>query len=232
MLPAGFKPVQETPQYVKLLLYGPPGAGKTRFCADAPKPWWVDFENSTETLRHWPEYKDTPVKKPDSVVDLFKMVKTMVNDPECETIVIDSVTTALDSFMMDKAEAVAAKNSSRDEFVFYEADYKYSTRVFSKLFDVLVDIPINIVVIFHEAYVRDGDGKVTSIYPDVTPRLRQSVSRLVNVVGYLEAETSSAKGTTNRKLYVNGTNKISAKNRLNISETFLTNPDWKTLHGN
>jgi len=230
MLPVGFKPVSEIPSYVKLLLYGQPGAGKTKFCADAPKPCWIDFENSTETLRHWPEYSGIPVKVPDSVLDLFKMVKNLVIDPACETIIIDSVTSALDSYMMDKAEDIAKKNSGRDEFVFYEADYKYSTRVFAKLFDMLVSVPKNVVVIFHEATALDENKKVTSIYPDVTPKLRQNVQRLVNVVGYLDKETSAARGTTTRKLYVNGTSKISAKNRLNIQETFLTNPDWKALH--
>lgn len=230
MLPVGFKPVSEIPSYTKMLLYGPPGAGKTKFCADAPKPWWIDFENSTETLKHWPEYQDIPVKTPEDATDIFKMVKAMIVDPECETIVIDSVTTALDSFMMKKAEEIATKNRGRDEFVFYEQDYKYSTRVFSKIFDFLVHIPINVIVIFHENKIFNDDGFVTAIFPDVTPRLRSSVSRLVNVVAYMETENKGDKGAT-RKLHVNRSNKIEAKNRLNIQQQFLVNPDWKALHG-
>ena len=231
MLPVGFKPVSEIPSYTKMLLYGPPGSGKTRFCADAPKPWWIDFENSTETLKHWPEYASIPVKTPENATDIFKMVKAMITDPECETIVIDTVTTALDSFMMAKAEETAKKNSGRDEFVFYEADYKYSTRLFSKIFDFLIHVPINVVIIFHENKILNDAGQVTNIFPDVTPRLRSSVSRLVNVVAYMEMETKGDKGAT-RKLYVNRTNRIEAKNRLNIQEPYLTNPDWKALHGN
>lgn len=229
MLPVGFKTVEEHPEFVKMLLYGQPGSGKTKFCADAPKPWWIDFENSTETLRHWPEYRDIPVKKPTGGLDLFKAIKAAVSDPSCETIIIDSVTTALDSFMMDQAEEIAKKNSNRDEFVFYEADYKYSTRVFARVFDVLAKVPINVVVIFHATETRDSEGRVTGIFPDVTPRLRQSVQRLVNVVAYLDLETS-VKGNT-RNLYVNRTKIIEAKNRLNIQEISLKNPEWKELYG-
>lgn len=232
MLPVGFKPAIEIPSYVKLLLYGPPGSGKTRFCADAPNPWWFDFENSAETLRNWPEYKHIPVKVPDTAIDLFKGVKTAVQTPECETIVIDTVTTALDSYMMDKAEEISKKNNNRDEFVFYEADYKYSTRVFTRIFDILASLPINVVVIFHEKEIRDKEtGRVTDIFPDVTPALRKSVTRLVNMVGYLESVTSAAKNETTRKLYVNRTHKIEAKNRLNIQDVFITNPEWKNISG-
>lgn len=230
MLPVGFKPVSEIPSYTKMLLYGPPGCGKTKFCADAPNPWWIDFENSTETLRNWPEYRHIPVKQPEDAKDIFKMVKAMILEPECETIVVDTVTSALDSFMMNRAEDIVKRNRSRDEFEFYEQDYKYSTRVFSKIFDFLVHIPINVVVIFHENKVYNKDGFVTAIFPDVTPRLRSSVSRLVNVVAYMETTNKGDKGAE-RKLHVNANNKIEAKNRLNIQEPFLLNPDWKTLHG-
>lgn len=48
------KPADELPRWMKLLLYGPPGAGKTELAAGAPKPFFLDFERSTETLRDHP----------------------------------------------------------------------------------------------------------------------------------------------------------------------------------
>jgi phage nucleotide-binding protein len=224
-----FKPVKETPVYVKALIYGQAGAGKTRFCADCPTPYWFDFESSTETLRHWPEYNETPVKKPTNIEDLRKDIEKIIKDDEAETIVIDSITTALDFYLRQRMQSFASK---RDKYQPYEADYKYCTNVFSDLFNFLQDAPINVVLVGHERIARDPEtGNITGIYPDVTPRLQQNLVRLVNVVAYMEAEPSSQKGTT-RKLYLNRTRIIEAKNRLNIQDSFVINPHWKDIFGN
>ena len=72
----GATPVKDRTVFVKALLYGQAGAGKTRFCADAPNPILFDFESSTETLRHWPEYEHIPVKRPKDVDELRKDIET------------------------------------------------------------------------------------------------------------------------------------------------------------
>ena len=217
--------INERPAWVKALIYGQAGAGKTRFCADAPNPFWFDFESSTETLRHWEDYKHIPVKKPEDVEELRKDVQRAIIDPSIDTIIIDSITTSLDYYLRKHME----KQKGRDKYVLYEADYKYATQVFTDLFGFLQDAPIHVVIIGHERIVRDTEsGRITSVYPDVTPRLQQSITRLVNLVGYMQAEPSSQKGTT-RRLYVNRTPIIEAKNRLNIQQTYLEQPTWKEL---
>jgi len=222
------QPVKEREVYIKALIYGQAGAGKTRFCADAPKPQWFDFESSTETLRHWPEFETTPVKTPKDVEELRRDIIHSIKDPDIETVVIDSITTSLDYYLRRRMDSVAAK---RDKYTLYEADYKYATQVFTDLFGFLQEAPINVVIIGHERIFRDNDtGTVTGIVPDVTPRLQQAVTRLVNVVGYMEVEPSMQKGPT-RKLYLNRTKVIEAKNRLNIQEVYVTNPEWKEIFG-
>lgn len=218
--------VKDRPKYIKALVYGQAGAGKTKFCADAPQPLWFDFESSTETLRHWPEYKNTPVKTPKNIDELRKDILSIVNDPDVSTIVIDSITTALDYYLRQRMDSVAAK---RDKYQLYEADYKYSTQVFTDLFGFLQNQPINVLIIGHERIFRDQEtGKVTGIVPDITPRLQQAVTRLVNLVAYMEAEPSQLKGVT-RKLYLNRTKVIEAKNRLNRQEIYIEHPVWKDL---
>lgn len=219
-------PVRDQVQYVKALLYGQAGSGKTRFCADAPNPFWFDFESSTETLRHWPEYSHIHTKRPRDVDELRKDITTAITDPAIDTIIIDSITTSLDYYLRQHMEKTAKQ---RDKYSLYEADYKYATQVFTDLFGFLQSAPINVVIIGHERIARNNEtGNVTAIYPDITPRLQQAVTRLVNVVGYLQAEPSNVKGTR-RRLYVNRTNVIEAKNRLNIQETYIENPTWKGI---
>src|SRR5215510_4341984 len=108
--------------WVKALIYGQAGSGKTRFAADAPNPFWFDFESSTETLRHWPEYCHLPVKKPINVEELRRDVEKAIVDPAIDTVVIDSITTSLDYYLRQRMERVATK---RDKYELYEADYKY-----------------------------------------------------------------------------------------------------------
>jgi phage nucleotide-binding protein len=222
-----FNLVKNKPHYVKALIYGQAGAGKTRFAADADKPFWFDFESSTETLRHWPDYSDIPVKHPASITELFSDIQKAVRDPDIGTIVIDSITTALDYYMRAEAEKRASK---RDKYAFWEADYKYATQVFTDLFGVLQEAPLNVVIIGHERVsINPENNRVNGIYPDITPRLQQAVTRLVNVVGYMQAKPAGIKGETTRRLYLNRTEIIEAKNRLNIQDTFIEQPEWKLI---
>lgn len=212
--------------WIKALIYGQAGSGKTRFAADAPNPFWFDFESSTETLRHWPEYSHIPCKKPLSIEELRKDVQTAILDPSIDTVVIDTITTSLDYYLRQKMEKVSSK---RDKYELYESDYKYATQVFTDLFGFLQDAPIHVVIIGHERTFRNPEsGLITDIVPDITPRLQQAVTRLVNLVGYMEIRTSTQKGNS-RRLYINRTNVIEAKNRLNIQETYIENPSWKEL---
>ena len=221
-------------RFIKAFIYGEGGAGKTRFVADAPKPWWFDWESSTETLLHWPEYKhiatDRTTNFPD-VKSFADIVRKAVRDPEIETIVLDSMTSALFAFMEDYMESLGRK----DEFKRADSDYGYATNVFTKLFSILSRAKINVVIIGHERYDYSGERDarfVSRIYPDLTPRIGQALIRLVNVVGYLQARPGTSQRSTERKLYLNPTSLIVAKNRLNIQDTFLTNPTWKEVFVN
>ncbi len=225
----GFQPVRERPSYVKMLLYGQAGAGKTKFCADAPDPVWEDFESSTETLRYWKEYAEIPVKTPRDIDEMRRDIDKIVKTKAAQTIVVDSITTALDYFMRQKLAEEVSRNSNRKNHEFWEKDYKFATQAFTDLFGYLQNAPINVVIIGHERIIRDTDsGEITSVFPDVTPRLQQAVTRLVNVVAYMEASPATTKGVT-RKLYLNRTRKIEAKNRLNIQEISIENPSWKEV---
>lgn len=231
----GFTPVEKLPHYVKLLLYGQPGAGKTLFCAEAPSPYWFDYEKSTETLRHWPEYKHIPVITPKTIDELKSQVTKCVHDPEVQTIVIDSMTTVHDYYLR-KRVTERAKAGNKDPYELYDSDYKYATQVFTELFGFLQEAPINVVLIGHTrkehtVVERGQPPMLTGVFPDITPRLQEAVTRLVSVVAYMEAEPSSAKGLR-RRLYLNRTKIIEAKNRLNIQEQYIDNPTWKAIFGN
>jgi phage nucleotide-binding protein len=226
--------VDETPSLVKMLLYGPPGVGKTQFCADAPNPIWIDFERSTETLR-WIGRGDIKTVKPENRKEFLELIRTIYKT-EYETLVIDSVSQQQDIFLADEMKEIEEKTKGkRSRYLPLYQEFRISTEEMKEGFRILQNIPINVVIIAHDRYMYktdsdSGDQRLVRIIPDMTPRVNDAISRLINVIAYMDREVNNLKGgEVTRKLYVNSTGLIVAKNRLNIQQTFLANPSWKDL---
>ena len=217
-------------KHVNVLIYGQPGAGKTEFAASAPKPKYYDWEGSTTTLQHKAEFVDIPVVHCPNPLELFESIRKDVRDDSVETIVIDSFTTAVDTYLIDQMEAAKRK----DEFTRFDSDYGPVTNLFTKLFTRLRSAKINVVLIGHERFDRSNDREqtITKVYPYVTPALRSSVTRLVDFVGYLEIKPGTTNRPPERRLYCNPTGLIEAKNRFAIEQLYYTNPSWKEIFGN
>lgn len=225
------KSVDESPALIKLLLYGPPGIGKTRFCADAPNPIWIDFERSTETLR-WMGRGDIKTIRPKSRTDYLELIRS-IHKTEYKTLVIDSVSQQQDVFLADEMLSIEKESKGRrSRYLPLFQEFRVSTEEMKESFRILQELPINVVVIAHDRHIYknedSGELKPIKIIPDMTPRVNDAISRLINVIAYYTIE-KTLKGEVNRKLYVNSMGLITAKNRLNIQEEFLLNPSWKDL---
>lgn len=227
-------PIRDTEYYVKLLLYGRYGAGKTRFAADAPNPVWVDLERSAETFRRIPELADIPVFVPKTFEELFEFCNEVVKKKAYETIVIDTIGRAQDdqiSADIKKDAQVPGKPGQwkRDPHLPLWGDYRISANKIDEMFSMLQKAPIHVIIIAHERI--DVDPKtqeIIRITPDITPALKKSIMGLINVAAFLEVETN-IRGDRERKLTVNPYQKIEAKNRLNIQEPTIKNPNFTQI---
>lgn len=222
--------VKDTEYFVKLLLYGPYGSGKTRFCGYAPNPVWIDVERSTETFRNIPELADTKLFVPLSFEEMFQFCRDVVRQKAYETIVIDTIGRTQDNQVMDLVKkGVQKSGGKREAYLPLWGDYRVSTYMLDEMFVFLQAAPIHVCIIAHEKVYLDPDtGAVTRITPDLTPTLRKSIAGLINVMGYLDLTTDIG-GNRERKLYLNPINKIEAKNRLNIQETSIKNPTFNEV---
>jgi hypothetical protein len=225
--------VNDTKYYLKLLLYGRYGSGKTRFAHDAPKPIWVDVERSVETFRWIPGMEEQPFFVPSNWEELSEFCHDIVRRKTYETIVIDTIGRAQDDQIQSDLKKDAATPGKpgkfqRDPYLPLWGDYRRSTNIIDELFMFLQKADIHVVIIAHERIDTDEKGNVIRTTPDITPTLKKSIMGLINVAAFLEVE-NDIRGNARRKLTVNPYQNIEAKNRLNIPEPYIIDPDFKVI---
>lgn len=223
--------VEDIPAYPKGVLYSPFGDGKTQFCADAPNPVWIDFERSYETLRAIGK-NDIPVFRPRKFSEATEFAREAAK--KFDNIIVDTVSSMQVMYMNEYLDKqVADSNGRRQKYLRYQGDYNYATNELTDFFLTMQNAECGVIFIAHEKiYFReDADGNPTTtiskIVPDLTPAVRSGLGKFVNVIAYLEKDPgSSIKPSVGRKLYLNKTATIMAKNRLGIQEQFLINPKF------
>lgn len=222
------QPLDDEFPYIKLLLHGDAGAGKTHFSSFAPNPVWMDWERSSETLRTIPEKSGTPIFRPKSFAEVREF--TRAAPKKYETLVLDTMTTAQIFYMREYMKNAVANSQGRRTNVFdtYQGDYRIATAELTDWFLELQEMPMHVICIAHSNYVLNDDGVLVKIEPQLTMRVRKNLEAFINVIGYLERK-SSITGAAERKLYVNPTGIIVAKNRLGIQETSIKDPSFESL---
>lgn len=223
------KPLSEEVPWIKMVLYGAPGVGKTYWAAQAPEPVFIDFERSTETLRSVLELKDVPVFRPETFKEVMKFVEEVAKTKKFSTIIFDTVSSMQTFYMREYMIEVEKKGGGRDRFLPYQGDYRYATNELTDLWWYCQNMDANVIFIAHEKVVENDQGNIAAIYPLLTPAVRDALSQFINVIGYMEKKTNAVSKTVERNLYLNSTNTILAKNRLGITDQSIKNPKFGDL---
>lgn len=222
------KPPAETMQWVKFLLYGSFGVGKTYLAATAPKALMVDCEGGTLSIPRDKKIDIIRITNYTELAEIFWELKD--GKHRYETVVIDSLTEvqkrAMDEILMTEYE----KNPSRrDPDVATLTDWGKNTQQMRKAVRSFRDLDMHVVFTALESESKDErDGSVT-IVPTLTPKLSTDVCGYVDIVGRLVARQNEKKGETERVLLTAPDTKHVAKDRSGALGAQLINPSFEDI---
>ncbi len=136
-----------------MIIYGPPGIGKTTLALSAPDPILLDFDRGVSRVRS-AHRKDT------SICNSYKEVLQDINSPEMhnyKTVIIDtggSLVSFLKAWAMTEKGAVtkAGEFNSLKGFGFVKAEWASFTE------DIKTRLHKNVIYIFHANEEKDKDG--------------------------------------------------------------------------
>lgn len=227
--PPKIKKVSARKVYVKALIYGEPGAGKTYLSCTAPKPLVLLTEPSVSDATMLAVQRDLGVD-PDvweinSWNDLEEAFDYLLSGQhDYETVILDSLTDLYRRVMRLTLEAAIERRSTHDPDVPEQGDWfrvqeriRYMVRMFR-------DLPMHVVF---TALVMDVRNEMRRV-PLVQPKsLAEELPAYCNLVGYLGVK--EVDGAYVRKLLVEPTDVYAAKNPGGSLPPVVEKPNLATI---
>lgn len=217
--------------HVTVGVYGAEGSAKTMFGATAPKPLFLDTENSSTTLRDWPELiqrNDIKVARKIEWHHADTLLKRLgdPNDPwaDRETVILDT----LDSFQESAVKAVLASQQG-DKYLAMQHHYKKANKMIREWLTDLRDLDrFHLLVLIHEKEVVIGEGAGAAMYvrPAVTPGVMSMLWNDFDVVGHMRILEKDWSKPFSNGLQVRSDDVIKAKCRLRYLHPAIRDPNF------
>lgn len=170
---------------LKVLLYGPSGAGKTRFAATFPKPLFLDLENglrSTIQVKAVLRYPANPKRQITTFSQVQKFIELVKADtnPQYETIVVDSLTELQLLIHKHVVSQYDANRQYEDQMTM--ADYGKANRDFIDTIREFLRLPYNIVF---TAIETPREYEEQQVYPKfIGKQTGPDLLRIMEMIGY------------------------------------------------
>lgn len=217
------KPETSAP-YLKVLIYGEPGVGKTTFAASAPYPLLIDVERGSRVLVG----SNADILPFVSIEQIDKLVDYLLSGnaafDKYDTIAFDSIS-ELQRRLLDQQLGVASKKLGSPV---YKADWDLwgvNTQILREMVSRFRDIPKNLIMTAHAKVDKEESSGILQMRPDLTPRLASTITAMFDIVAYMKI---NSKG--DRVIQVHPSKTVVAKTRVTTLPKEIINPTWDSLN--
>jgi len=173
--------VDKLDPWVKILVYGDNGTGKTRFAASAPKVLIIDVREKGTRSTVGSRAHKREVSTFDEINLAYWYLKS--GDHPYKTVAIDTVT-MLHAAAMDKVmEEAEDRDPAREKKQPSQPIYGRAGKLVEAMCFAFRNLPMHVVFLAQERRVKDDDGSVTEITADLPEGCRAALCDIVGITG-------------------------------------------------
>lgn len=231
--------------WLNLLLYGEPSAGKTYFfgsVVDWPEEFLpallIDIDGGWETLRHKSEIDiSPPIRTIESLTNLYNTLSANYSkgDRYYKIIGLDNISELQKMDMnevMREAKRTANNPEKVDVDVPSQREWGKNGERMRKIIRAYRDLPCHTICMAHFSEREDKMTKIDRIWPGMPGQMRHEILGFFAVAGYLSVYEEG--GEIKRQIQFKKTKKVQARDRFQIlPDVMLDNPTlpqiWKII---
>jgi len=174
--------VREAEPFVKILVYGRNGQGKTRFAATAPSPLVVDInEKGTRSVRGYKGVRVFPVRNWEDLTHVYWFLRQ--GNHEYESVILDSVTAASQLCMTQVLKEGFDRDPNRDPKLPAQRDWGKVSELMKGILLNYRNLPMHVVFTTQERVMGDDDDEFQEHVPDLSKAIRGIACGSVEVIG-------------------------------------------------
>jgi hypothetical protein len=232
-------------QYIRVLVYGPFGSGKTRFALTWPNPLVIDTDRGLLTGRkkHIPAIRIPAPQNRKDRSKVFQKVLDILQDAKSksgpfaeggqfahvETIVLDGYTALADALL--KESLIETGKDFTKEKPEYDHWHILGARL-DAITQIAKELPYHFVATCGTKVEKDEQSGSWLGLPDIVGGYRNDIGYRYDEIWYMESRrsrgTDTSKGSLTYEMHTAKYRIFDAKTRLDLPNT-IESPDWQNI---